>query len=229
MDKVGIVGGIGPASTLDYYRGIVNGYRERTEEDRYPEIVICSINMTEMLSFVQKKDWDALTAMLVMAVKSLAGAGVSFAAIASNTPHIVFDRVQRESPLPLISIVDETGKYAQSTGCKKAVVIGTRFTMNSGFYAEGFEKYGIAAIVPTRGLQEDIHNLIFPRLENGIVVPEDKETMLGIVRGLIAEHQADSLVLGCTELPLMIQNDDLDTFLLNTTQIHIEAILNRLI
>jgi len=226
MKKTGIIGGIGPASTLDYYSGIINGYRAKTGADDYPEIVIDSINMTGMLSAVQNRDWDALAAIIVDAINNLANAGADFAAIASNTPHIVFDRVLKQSSLPLISIVDETCKIAKAKGCKKSVVIGTCFVMSNGLYPEAFDKYGIPAAVPSVSQQETIHNLFFPNLENGIVVPEDKKKMLEIVDGLLAEHHADSLVLGCTELPLMIKDGDIDTIILNATQIHIDAIIN---
>lgn len=132
MKKVGIIGGIGPASTLDYYSGIINGVRAKINDDNYPQIVINSVNMTEMLSYVSNNDWDSLSNMLLAAVQDLANAGADLAAIASNTPHIVFDRIQKKSVLPLISIVDATCAYSQQWGCKTVVVIGTRFTMSSG-------------------------------------------------------------------------------------------------
>jgi len=226
MKKVGIIGGIGPVSTVDYYNGIINGYRLKANDENYPEIIINSINMTEMLAHLQNNDLDALATMLVNAIHNVANAGAEFAVIASNTPHIVFERVQKQSPLPLISIVDETCTYAQSKGCKKVLVIGTRFTMSSGLYSEVFRKYDITAIVPSENEQTAIHDIIFPKLEDGIVVLEDKQKMLAIVNQLITEHDADALVLGCTELPLMIKDEDLDTLVLNTTQIHIESIIN---
>ena len=226
MKKVGIIGGIGPVSTVDYYNGIINGYRLKANDENYPEIIINSINMTEMLAHLQNNDLDALATMLVNAIHNVANAGAEFAVIASNTPHIVFERVQKQSPLPLISIVDETCTYAQSKGCKKVLVIGTRFTMSSGLYSEVFRKYDITAIVPSENEQTAIHDIIFPKLEDGIVVLEDKQKMLAIVNQLITEHDADALVLGCTELPLMINDEDLDILVLNTTQIHIESIIN---
>lgn len=226
MKKVGIVGGIGPASTLDYYSGIINGVRIKANEDNYPEIVINSINMTEMLTHVSNKDWDTLVNLLLHAIKNLKNAGAEFAAIASNTPHIVFDRVQQQSELPLISIVEETCKYAELRKCKKVVVIGTQFTMSSGLYSDAFRKYDITAIVPSDNDQAVIHSIIFPKLEDGIVVPEDKQKMLAVVGRLMIEQNADAVILGCTELPLMIKDSDLDTLVLNTTQIHIEAIVN---
>jgi len=118
MKKVGIVGGIGPASTLDYYSGIIQGVRAKKDDGNYPKIVIDSVNMTEMLSIINDKNWDALVNMLVGAIQNLANAGAELAAIASNTPHIVFDRVQKQSALPLISIVEATCEYAHSKKCK---------------------------------------------------------------------------------------------------------------
>ena len=229
MKKSGIIGGIGPASTLDYYSGIIDGVRAKTNDGNYPEILINSINMTGMLSLVQNKDWNALAEILLAAIQNLADAGAEFAAIASNTPHIVFDKVSERSVLPMVSIVDSACQYAKSKGCKKAVVIGTKFTMSSGLYSEAFKKHYIDAVVPSEDQQEAIHNLFFPNLENGIVIPADKQKMLDIVNGLISEHRADILILGCTELPLMIKDGDVDALTLNTTQIHIDAIVDMIV
>lgn len=226
MRKVGIVGGIGPVSTVDYYRGIITGFMEKTKSNNYPEIVINSINMTEMLSYVSLKDWSALANLLLSAIKNLANAGAQFAAIASNTPHIVFDEVQKQSVLPLISLIEETCKYAKLKQCEKVVIFGTQFTMSSGLYEKALKKYAVEAVVPSESEQAAIHNIIFPKLEEGIVVPEDKQKMLVIAEHILAEQNADGLILGCTELPLMIKDNDLDTLILNTTQIHIESIIN---
>ena len=226
MKKTGIIGGIGPASTLDYYSGIISGVRTKHGGEDYPEIIIYSINMTEMLSLVSRKDWDALVTMLLAAIDSLSAAGADFAAIASNTPHIVFEQVQLQSALPLISIVDATCMQAQTKKVKRAVVVGTKFTMSSGLYSEALEKYNITAVVPTESEQEAIHGIIFPKLEDGIVDLDDKQKMLGIVESLLSKHNADALILGCTELPLMIKDSDVDTIVLNTTQIHIDSIVH---
>ena len=226
MKKVGIIGGIGPASTLDYYSGVIDGYRAKVHDGSYPEIIIDSVNMTEMLSYVEREDWNALTEMLIGAIHHLKAAGAQLVAVASNTPHIVFDRIEKQSPLPLISIVDETIACAQANGVKKAVVIGTRFTMRSGLYANAFSKLSIATVTPSEDEQEEIHGIIFPRLEDGIVDLNDKSRLLLLVNRLISEHNADALVLGCTELPLMIKGNDIDTLILNTTKIHIDAIVN---
>jgi aspartate racemase len=229
MKKVGIIGGIGPVSTLDYYEGIVNAAYEQADTGDYPELVISSINMTKMLALAEANDWKAVTNLLVNAIGDLTAAGAELGALASNTPHIVFDEIQKRVALPLVSIVEETCKYAQAQGCKKVLVLGTRFTMGSSLYSKAFQEYGIAAVVPSKSEQELIHSFIVPHLENGIVVPEDKQKMLELTNRLLLEQGADALVLGCTELPLMIQEGDLDTLLLNTTQLHIAAIVRELL
>ncbi|SMC48875.1 aspartate/glutamate racemase family protein [Sporomusa malonica] len=226
MKKVGLVGGIGPASTLDYYKGIIDGYRVRTAGDNYPQMIIDSLNLAEMYSCVSNKQWDEFTNRLVTSIKNLAAGGAEFAVMAANTAHIVFGEVNSQSPLPLISIVDETCKYAQSKNCKSVVIFGTAFTMSSGLYSNAFAKYGIDAFVPTEDEQKAIHNIIFPNLQEGIVLPEDKKTVLQIANRMISEKNADALILGCTELPLIIQENDLDALVLDTTQIHINAILS---
>jgi len=225
MKKVGLVGGIGPASTLDYYRGIIDGYRARTGSNDYPFILIDSLNLTEMYDLVDRKQWQPFTAKLVESVNCLAAGGAEFAAMAANTAHIVFDEVRRQSPLPVLSIVEETCRRAEAQGCRRVIVFGTAFTMSSTLYTAAFAEYGIEAFVPTEAEQQAIHGIIFPHLQEGIVLPEEKQTMLAIARRMIADHQADGLILGCTELPLIIQPADLNIPLLDTTQIHIDAIV----
>lgn len=225
MKKAGLVGGIGPESTLDYYRGINAGYRKRTGSSDNPPMIIDSLNLAEMYVLASNKQWPEFTDRLVGSVKNLAAGGAEFAAMAANTAHIVFDEVSRQSPLPLISIVEETCRCAQRQKCKSVVIFGTAFTMSSGLYTEAFARYGIDAAVPTPEEQKAIHDIIFPHLQEGIVLPEEKQTMLQIANRTITEKNADALILGCTELPLIIRETDLDLLVLDTTQIHIESIV----
>jgi len=229
MKKVGLIGGIGPASTLDYYMGIINGYMRKTKDINYPEIVIYSVNMTEMISNIEKDSWDKVIIQLTQAIKNLSVAGAEFAAIASNTPHLVFDEVKKQSPLPIISIVEETCKHIKEAQYQSALTIGTLFTMKSGLYSNPLKKYGIASLLPSENDQKEIYSIFYPNLENGIVIAEDKEKMLKIVSRIIKEQNADSLILGCTEFPLMIKQEDLTTPVINTTQIHIDSIVNYMI
>lgn len=226
VKRLGLVGGIGPASTLDYYKGIIDGYRARTGRDDYPRMIIDSLNLAEMYSLVDNKQWAEFADRFVDSVKNLAAGGAEFAAMAANTAHIVFDEVRRRSPLPLVSIVEETCKAAQAKGCKRVVIFGTAFTMSSGLYADAFAKYGIEAFVPTAEEQKAIHGVIFPNLQENIILPEDKRTVLQIADRMITEKNADALILACTELPLIIKQADLGVAVIDTTQIHIDAILN---
>ena len=228
MGKVGIIGGVGPASTLDYYREIISGYRRATGGTNYPKIVVNSVDMTEMLQFTERKDFPGLADFLLRAIDELAAARAEFAVIASNTPHIVFDKVRERSPLPLISIVEVACARAASLGLKKLLLIGTGFTMSNHFYQDALAMRGIQAFVPSEEGRALVQSIIFPELEEGIVRPEQKERLIKLCSGLIRDGGADGIILGCTELPLMIGPKDFDIAVLDTTRIHIDAVVQRL-
>jgi aspartate racemase len=229
MKKAGIIGGIGPASTLDYYGGIIGGVRERSASEDYPKLTIESVNMTEMIGYVAAGDRVKLTELLLSSIHHLAAAGADFAAIASNTPHIVFKEVSARSPLPLLSIVEETCRAAVQARVQRAAVLGTLFTMQSGLYTEAFERAGIKAFVPDERTQNEVYGIIFPNLENGLVLPSEKDKLLKIAGKFCEEVGADALVLGCTELPLAIKPGDLDIPLLDKAKIHIDAIIREIL
>jgi aspartate racemase len=229
MRKVGLVGGIGPESTLLYYQGIIDGYRKRTGNDEYPKMIIDSLDLTEMYNLADKKDWANFTDRLSDSIECLVAGGAEVAAMAANTAHIVFHRVAERSTIPLISIVEETCIYAKARGLKRAIVFGTGFTMSSGLFDEAFGRHGMEAFVPPLKEQSVIHNIIFPHLQEGIVVPEEKSTVLAIANRMIEEKGADALVLGCTELPLIIKPGDLPVAVLDTTEIHISSIVDYLV
>lgn len=229
MKKLGLVGGIGPESTLEYYDGIIARYRAKTASPNYPLIVIDSLNLHEMYTLADKKEWIQFTERLVASVRTLKAGGAEFAAISANTAHIVFDQVQQQSPLQLVSIVEETCRQAKARGYERVIVFGTGFTMSSGMYTNAFAKQGIDAFVPSPEEQQAIHGVILPNLQEGIVLTEEKHLLLQIARRMISDMKADALVLGCTELPLIIKGGDLEVPLLDTTQIHIEAIVDRML
>ena len=228
MEKVGIIGGIGPESTLDYYKDIIRGYRKKINKDEYPQILINSINMTKMLSFVKNKNYANLIDFLVTEIGYLRNAGADFAVIASNTPHVVFDEVNKLSSIPLVSIVEATAQKAVSLNLKKLLLIGTGFTMKSNFYQDCISKYSISVFVPSNKEQEIIHNIIFPELEEGIVIPEKKSQLINICNKIINKENVDGIILGCTELPLMIKDNDFKITVLNTTKNHVEVIVNKI-
>lgn len=222
MKKAGIIGGVGPASTLDYYIGVIN--RCYAEKNDYPTLTVESINMNEMLASFGRGDHDAVAEQISEGIDRLRTSGCDFAAIASNTPHIVLDRICKKSSLPIISIVEETCRYVEKLGCKRVLVTGTGFTMRSGMYKRALSDYGITAFTPDGDDLETVHNIIFPNLENGVVIPEDKEKLISLCEKYVTERGAEAVILGCTEIPLMIKDGDLSVPAVNTTEVHIEAI-----
>ncbi|MCL1982147.1 MAG: amino acid racemase [Clostridiales bacterium] len=233
MKKLGLVGGVGPESTLVYYKRINDEYRQRAEKTAIsgdnPPMVIDSLNLADAYNLSVREDWGNFAELFIRSIRTLHGAGAEFAAISANTAHIVYDEIQAKSPIPVIGIIDEACKFMKAKGCEKVVVFGTWFTMVSDMYPKACAKYGIQAIMPSEEDRHRIHNIIFPNLEAGIVLEEDKKTMLEIAERTLESHQADALVLGCTELQLIIKENDLDTLLIDTTETHIEAIVREIL
>ncbi|MGA2516943.1 MAG: amino acid racemase [Thermodesulfobacteriota bacterium] len=157
MKVLGIIGGIAPESTVDYYRLIIASYREQKRDGSYPPIIINSIDMKKMLDLIAAKELAGVTEYLLNEVKKLAQAGADLGLLASNTPHVVFEDIQRRSPLPLISIVDAACEATKALGIKKVGLFGTRFTMQGRFYPEVFSRQGITLIVPDLDDQDYIH------------------------------------------------------------------------
>lgn len=229
MKIVGIIGGIGPESTIEYYRQIIASYRDRDTSGNYPRIIINSINMKTMLDLISENRFEDVTDYLVDGIRHLASAGADFAVLASNTPHIVFNQVKDASPLPLISIVDAACEKARSMGMEKVGLFGTRFTMSGGFYHTVFSDRGINVISPDQHDQDYIHEKYMAELINGIIRDETKKELLAIVHRLKETQSIDGLVLGGTELPLILKESDAkDIPFLDTTRIHVESIMKRL-
>ena len=223
---IGIIGGIAPPSTIEYYQKIIHGYRNRTQSNQYPSMLINNINMTKMLDFVFKKDFSGLVGYLTGEVQKLANGGADFAILASNTPHIVFDQVQKKVKLPMISIVEATVKFAKSRNLKKLGLLGLKSTMQDGFYQAGFIKEKMEMVVPPIQSQEYIHEKYMSEFVKGIFLPETKQKFIEIVNDMIKHDHIDGLVLGGTELPLILEEKDFkDLVVLNTTEIHVDSIL----
>lgn len=226
MKKIGLVGGIGPASTVDYYLGLIERCRAELGENVYPEIVIDSVSLTTATDFFAQNDFDGNAQLMLKSLADLKAAGAEIAAITANTEHIVWDKIKDFFEIPVVSIVEATADEILRKGYKRVLILGTIFTMKSGLYEKPLIERGITPIIPKDEDKEKIANLFFPNLENGIVIAEDKSKMLEIVGKIARENSADAVLLGCTELPLMIKDGDLDVPLLNTTQIHINAIFD---
>jgi aspartate racemase len=230
VDTIGIIGGIGPESTVEYYKLIIRQYRQKWQDGSYPSIIINSINMTKMLDLVGAGKTADLTAYLLDEIHRLARAGADFGLLASNTPHVVFDELSAKSPIPLLSIVEAACRAAKIMGLKRVGLFGTRFTMTGRFYPDTFEKEGIALVVPNIEEQTYIHDKYMNELVNGIVLEETRTGLLSIADRLKGDEHIDGLLLGGTELPLILRDtDNYDIPLLDTTRIHVEAAVAKLL
>ncbi|MFZ5761617.1 MAG: aspartate/glutamate racemase family protein [Thermodesulfobacteriota bacterium] len=225
MQKIGIVGGIGPESTLDYYRGIIGACRSRAGGLHAPEIVLYSADLAEVLEILEARNLAALVEWLLVRLAALQRAGADFAVIASNTPHVVFDEVARRSPLPMLSIVEATCREAERRGVRRLGLLGTGFTMAADFYQRPFRARGMSLAVPSPEERELIHQRLFTEIELGIIKDSTRQELLGIVEKMIRRDGIDSLILGCTELPLILDRDAFGIPFLNTTAIHVDAIV----
>ena len=230
MKKIGIIGGVGPESTIEYYRLIIKRFQERLSTNDYPEIVINSINMTEMLGYVFNNQFDELVDFLADRIKILENAGAEYVAIASNTPHIVFDKLANRATVPLISIVEETCKTIQLENIQKVGLIGTKSTMSNGFYSSVAQKYGLNIIIPTTENQDYIHDKYMSELVFNTIVPQTKKELIQIIKDLEEKESIEGLILGGTELPLIINQSDFDHIkIFDTTKIHVESIITKMV
>lgn len=223
MKTLGIVGGIGPESTIDYYRRIIALYRKLNQDGSYPAIIINSIDMKEMLDFIEANDLARLTDYLLREVQKLAKAGADLGLLASNSPHIVFDELSSRSPIPLLSIVEAACEATKKLGLKRVGLLGTRFSMQGRYYPDVFSRQGITVITPGAEEQAYIHDKYMNELVNGVILSETRERLLAIVERLRAQKSIEGLILGGTELPLILREESYQGLpFLDTTKIHVE-------
>ncbi len=223
MKTPGIVGGTGPESTVDYYRLIIAAYRARKDDGSYPPILINSIDMKKMLDLAALSDLSQLTAYLLGEVQKVARAGADFGLLAANTPHIIYEELEQQSPIPMISIVEATCEAVQALGLKRVGLFGTRFTMQGNFYPKVFSRHGTSLIVPGPDDQDYIHDKYMSELVNGVFLDQTRERLLAIVDRLKDRAGIQGLVLGGTELPLILRDPGASGIpFLDTTRIHVE-------
>ena len=230
MKTPGIIGGIGPESTIEYYRQIIALYRERKADNSYPPILVNSIDMTRMLNLIGAGQLAEVTQFLAGEIEKLAAAGADFALLASNTPHIVFDDIQASVSLPMISIVEETCRKARQLGLSKVGLFGTKFTMQGPTYKKVFIREGLELVVPGPDDQNYIHDKYMGEWIYGVVKQETKDRLLQIVQSLKQDQGIEGLILGGTEIPLILKpSDDPDIPFLDTTRIHVEAVVTEML
>jgi aspartate racemase len=226
VKPIGVVGGIGPESTIDYYRAMIAAYQERRPDGSYPAIVISSVDAGAFLGPLMSGDHETVIGVLVAELERLARAGAGCAIIAANSPHVVFAELERRSPLPLVSIVEAAADEAVRLGRRRLGLFGTRVTMQGRFYHDVFEPRSLALVVPNEQEQAYIHDKYMTELVKGVSRPETRERLLAIVERMKTEAAIDAVILAGTELPLILREPTAcDLPLLDTTAIHARAIV----
>ncbi len=225
MKTIGLVGGMTPESTMAYYRMIIDLGRTSWDDPLHnPEVLIYSIDLAEIAAHQNVGEEDRVVEILVDVLEKLRAAGAEVGALTANTPHVFFDRIQSGTGLPLINIVDATFERARELGVRRALLLGTTATMQAAMYPETFAAGGIEVVTPTPEERLFINRSIYEDLAVGKVTAELRETYLGICRHQLEDNGVDAVILGCTEIPLVLTDDDLPVPLIDTARCHAEAL-----
>lgn len=220
--RVGLLGGMSYESTLKYYQLFLEKYYEKKRNYSYPEVVIFSLNFQKVIDYELGNQPDKYVNYLMEGINSLQNAGVAFIFMAANSPHAVYEDLKIRSEVPILSIVRATAQRAREENLKKLLLLGIKFTMQSTFYSDEFERSGMEVITPSDREQDEIDKVIFDELVIGFFKQESKQKLLEI----IDKYNVDGVILGCTELPLILQQNDTPLKLLDTVEIHIDYALN---
>lgn len=227
MTTVGLIGGLGPETTIDYYRRIVAAW-QAADPTSAPPMIIDSIDVQKVFRLVAS-DRTALADYLSESVERLANADADFAAITANMPHLVFDEVNARSPIPLISVIATCADEAARRGLRRLLLLGTRFTMESSMYPDSLRQHGIDVVVPIVSDQGFIHEYYVGEMIKGVFRDDVRERVTSIIGRTREAENVDGVILGGTELTLLLPLDTIAGLpALNTTAIHVDAIMKRL-
>ena len=230
MKTLGIVGGIAPASTIEYYKYLIDAYRRKSPGGDYPSIVINSIDPRRMLGMMDAGDNAGTVEYLVSALRVLGNSGVDLALFASNTPHVLFDDIRRRSPVPLVSIVGAARDEALRRGFHRVGLLGTRFTMRATFYRDAFAAAGITLVAPEPADIELVHEKYMTELVPGVFRDDTRAAIIAVIHRMNSAHDLDGIVFGGTELPLLIPPDSFpELAILDTMRAHVDAAVELLL
>ncbi len=223
--KIGIIGGMSPESTVEYYQYITRTYTERFGDYGYPEIIIYSVSFQPYVDWPNQDRWDLVAQGLSEAAQKLETAGADLIVIATNTMHLIFDQVQASVTVPMLSLLDAVGDAILARGLDTVGLLGTRFTMEKTFYQDALTRKGITVLVPDAQDREFVNAVIYDELVAGHIRDESRAGYVAIIEKL-AQRGAEGIILGCTEIPLLVNEDDAGMPLFDTTVIHAKAALN---
>jgi aspartate racemase len=225
MKKIGLVGGLGPESTLEYYRNIIAAFRDSYEETGFPEIVVDSLDLKNFTALVAGGKWEAIIQLISIRCEILRRCGAEIGAMASNTPHAVFDAIQAKTDLPLLSIVTATSEYCRALNVRSLCLLGTKFTMTSDYYQDEFDKFSIRLTTPEPEEIERIQHILFKEIELGVIRDESRSELVSIIERVRKSSGVEGVILGCTELPLILSQKDLAIRCIDPAGIHVEALV----
>ena len=226
MKIIGLVGGMTPESTKVYYEGLIQGARQPEGDPlRNPEIIIYSLDLTELVQIQRTGNRRRVAGYLSAILERLRIAGAEIGALTANTPHAYLGEILLETSLPLVGIVTATRNVAAERGLERALLLGTRTTVEAEMYPREFADAGIQIVLPNEDDREFLEQTIYNDLAIGHVTSDVRQRYHDICMRHMEKDGIDSVILGCTELPLVISEDDLPIQVLDTTQIHVAAIL----
>jgi aspartate racemase len=221
---IGILGGMSPESTVAYYEYITRAYTERVGDHSYPQIIIYSVSFQPYIDWPNAGRWDLVAQGLSQAARRLVTAGADFIIIATNTMHLVFDQVQASVDVPMLSLLDAVADAIHAQNLDTVGLLGTRFTMANGFYQDALGRHNIKVLVPDADEQTRVNRVIYEELVSGQIRATSRQDYVEIIRRLEAQG-AQGVILGCTEIPLLVSEADTDLPLFDTTAIHAEVAL----
>lgn len=230
MKTLGIVGGIGPESTIEYYRFILDGYRARVTAGSAPHLIIDSLDVNRGIALLDANDLAGLTDYISASIERLTRAGAEVALMAANTPHIIFDRIKQRASIPMISIVQATCDRARALGFKRLGLLGTGFTMRARFYPDVAARGELELVTPAGEEQAFIHDKYIHELLKNQFLPETRAVLIGIVERMRRDEGVEAFILAGTELPLLLRGIEPDGMqFLDTTKIHVSAAVDAIL
>lgn len=225
MKKIGLIGGTGPESTLLYYKEINRLVSDKTDGKHFPEFMIDSVDLFHTVEMIDQERYADVTQYLAASAQRLAASGMDYVAFTAVTCHVVFPEVAALCPVPMVSIPEATAEYAQQKGYKRVGVLGTIYTMSKDYLSKPIESHGIEVVFPSDADKERVSRLIYGELEYGIIKPQTVAELAEVVRRMKEERGIDAVVLGCTELPLALNDEVCPVPCLDTVKIHIDKLV----
>ena len=223
MKTIGMIGGMSWESSIEYYRIINEAVREKLGGLHSAKSIMYSVEFAEIEALQHQNRWDELASIMIDAARSLERGGADFVIICTNTMHKLYDKVQNHISIPMLNIADATAENIKAQGIDKIALLGTRFTMEEDFYKGRLvDRFGLDVVIPAEDEMEIVHRVIYDELCAGIIKPDSKQKYAVIIKRLVTAG-AQGIILGCTEIGLLVKPEDSSVALFDTTEIHARA------